>query len=300
VYLFSLYSQHRAATGRYTHYHLSIQLIVLFSYYASKQCTYTDASGRSVPAPRPFKPDKQDSQPSSSSDNLPYSSPQFNPVSDPSRFSNQLRLYNPSSSFQNDPSDGDHQHFRKRLRNGRGNPMPVEDLIIEGPISGVSIDRPTSIELDPSLTRELTNCKNYFSFILPRFIPYSTVFFAHCHPARAIIHKPTFSADLSHNRVPSHLLLAVCALAAPLSKQPRLRTTPTRFAGKVFAQEALSQMFDGAGRLVCDPDLAAAQALCILQVHDIVVKEKNMAWGSRYHGNISLSLYCDYDTNQKK
>lgn len=111
------------------------------------------------------------------------------------------------------------------------------------------------------------------------------MFFAHCHPARAIIHKPTFSADLSHNRVPSHLLLAVCALAAPLSKQPRLRTTPARFAGKAFAQEALSQMFDGVGRLVCEPDLAAAQALCILQMHDIVIKEKNQAWGSRYHGN---------------
>ena len=126
------------------------------------------------------------------------------------------------------------------------------------------------------------------------------MFFAHCHPARAIIHKPTFSADLSHNRVPSHLLLAVCALAAPLSKQPRLRTTPIRFAGKVFAQEALSHMFDGAGRLVCEPDLAAAQALCILQVHDIVVNEKNMAWGSRYHGNVSVTFYCNYDTNQKK
>ena len=117
------------------------------------------------------------------------------------------------------------------------------------------------------------------------------MFFAHCHPARAVIHKPTFSADLSHNRVPSHLLLAVCALAAPLSKQPRLRTTPIRFAGKFFAQEALSQMFDGAGRLVCEPDLAAAQSLCILQVHDIVVNEKNMAWGSRYHGNVFVTPF---------
>ena len=32
--------------------------------------------------------------------------------------------------------------------------MPVDDLIIDGP---VSMDRPTSIDLDPSLTRELTN-----------------------------------------------------------------------------------------------------------------------------------------------
>lgn len=123
-----------------------------------------------MPAPRPFKPDKQDSQPSSSSDNRPYSSSQLNPVSDPSRFSNQLRLYNPSSSFQNDTNDDDHKHSRKRFRNERGNPLPVEDLIIEGPISGVSIDRPTSIELDPSLTRELTNCKCFFFLILPHFI----------------------------------------------------------------------------------------------------------------------------------
>jgi hypothetical protein len=50
-------------------------------------------------------------------------------------------------------------------------------------------------------------------------------------------------------------------------------------AGKVFAQEALSQMFDGAGPLVCKPDLAAAQALCILQMHDIVIKEKIYALG---------------------
>lgn len=114
------------------------------------------------------------------------------------------------------------------------------------------------------------------------------VFFTHCHPARLVIHKPTFSSSLSHNRVPSHLLLAVCALAAPLSKQPRIRTTPARFAGKPFAQEALSQMFDGAGRLVVEPDLAAAQALCILQMHDILTKERNMIWSSRFHGTISF------------
>jgi len=105
-----------------------------------------------------------------------------------------------------------------------------------------------------------------------------------------VIHKPTFSSSLSHNRVASHLLLAVCALAAPLSKQPRIRTTPTRFAGKPFAQEALSQMFDGAGRLVVEPDLEAAQALCILQMHDILTKDRNMIWSSRFHGTHLLSL----------
>ena len=42
-------------------------------------------------------------------------------------------------------------------------------------------------------------------------------------------------------------------------------------------------MFDGAGRLVCEPNLAAAQALCLLQMHDILTKEPNAVWGSRYH-----------------
>lgn len=37
--------------------------------------------------------------------------------------------------------------------------MPVDDLIIDGPVAAVSMDRPQAIELDPSLTRELTNCK---------------------------------------------------------------------------------------------------------------------------------------------
>jgi hypothetical protein len=103
-----------------------------------------------------------------------------------------------------------------------------------------------------------------------------------------VIHKPTFTTALSHNKVPSHLLLAVCALAAPLSKQPRFKVTTARFAGKVFAQEALSQMFDGAGRLVVEPDLAAAQALCVLQMHDICTKEKNAVWSSRFHGTVTI------------
>lgn len=118
------------------------------------------------------------------------------------------------------------------------------------------------------------------------------VFFTHCHPARAIIHKPNFSAALSHNRVPSYLLHAVCALAAPLSKQPRIRTTPSRYAGKPFAQEALSLMFDGAGRLVCEPNLATAQALSLLQMHDILVKDKNVLWNSRYHGKPPMTTWC--------
>ena len=109
------------------------------------------------------------------------------------------------------------------------------------------------------------------------------VFFTHCHPARLIFHKPTFTAALTHGVVPPYLVFAMCALAAPLSKQPRLRTSPARYAGRPFAQEALSLMFDGAGRLVCEPSLAVAQALCLLQIHDTRVGGAT-AWNMRYHG----------------
>lgn len=121
-----------------------------------------------------------------------------------------------------------------------------------------------------------------------------SVFFTHCHPARAIIHKPTFAAALGHNRVPAHLLHAVCALAAPLSKQPKIRTSPSRFAGKPFAQEALSLMFDNTGRLIVEPNLATAQALCLLQMHDVLTADKNTIWPSRYHGIIFLSTPAAY------
>ncbi|GLB41808.1 putative fungal specific transcription factor [Lyophyllum shimeji] len=231
-------------------------------YYASKSCTYTDSSGRPVPAPHPFKQDRLDGdqrgpQPSTSTNPPPL--PQ-------NRDHQEDDVRRPQS---NHPPQNDVP--RKRFRNERGHPIPTEDIssiplpVMDPPITG-SIERPAPFELDPSLTRELTN-----------------LFFTHCHPARVIIHKPTFSANLAHNRVPTHLLHAVCALAAPLSKQPRLRTTPSRFAGKPFAQEALSLMFDGAGRLVCERNLATAQALCLLQVHDLRTNDKNVIWDSRYH-----------------
>ncbi|KAF5383734.1 hypothetical protein D9615_003526 [Tricholomella constricta] len=239
-------------------------------YYASKACTYTDASGRPVPAPRPFKPDRPDNdqralQPSTSTNPIP--GPQDRDHSEDDARKPQIN----HCSQNNIP--------RKRFRNEQGNAVPTENIsaslplpIMDPPIPN-SIDRPPPLELDPTLTRELTN-----------------LFFTHCHPARAIIHKPTFAAHLAHNRVPTHLLHAVCALAAPLSKQPRLRTTPSRFAGKRFAQEAMSLMFDGAGRLVCERNLATAQALCLLQVHVLKTKDKDMFWDSRYHADLAMQI----------
>lgn len=127
------------------------------SYYASKQCTYTDAAGRPVPAPRSFKPDAQNQRhpPSADLRNLTQSS------FPSSSASNQSRIYPkpPSSHPKNDTTEDEHKHARKRFRNEHGNPMAVDDLVIEGPISTAPMDRPNSIDLDPALTRELTNCR---------------------------------------------------------------------------------------------------------------------------------------------
>ena len=126
-----------------------------------------------------------------------------------------------------------------------------------------------------------------------------SVFFTHCYPARAIIHKPSFSNALSLHSVPQHLLYAVCALATPLSKQLRVRTNPSRFARILFAQEALLLMFDGTGRLVCEADMAIAQALALLLMHDdAVTKENNIIWNTRYTSACPLafmySLRCPH------
>ncbi|KAF8225547.1 hypothetical protein L208DRAFT_1368129 [Tricholoma matsutake] len=231
-------------------------------YYASKACSYTDSSGRPVPAPRPHKSERQDSDHRtaqlSSSSSLPTP-----PSHDREHEEDDL-----PKALNHPPMHTDIP--RKRFRNERGNAIPTED--ISTPLLPVVDHFDRSMGLDHALTRELTN-----------------LFFTHCHPARIVIHKPTFSTLLSHNRVPTYLLHAVCALAAPLSRQPRLRTSPSRFAGKQFAQEAVSLMFDSAGQLSCERNLETAQALCILQFHDIMTKGKDMYWSTHYH-DIALQV----------
>lgn len=105
---------------------------------------------------------------------------------------------------------------------------------------------------DPAITHELVN-----------------IFFAHCNPQRMIIHKPSFSADLTLSKVPPYLVLAVCAVAAPLSKAVASKASHSRLAGVPFFQQALSLMFDNSGRLLCEPTVSTAQALCLLEMHEI-------------------------------
>ena len=100
------------------------------------------------------------------------------------------------------------------------------------------------------------------------------VFFAHCHPHRLIIHSPTFNTDLYQDCIPSYLLNAICALAAPFSRNPRIRVEPVRQAGQKFADSALSSLFHRGGQLRHNT-LPAAQALALLQAYKIY-KESRM------------------------
>ncbi|KAJ8521576.1 hypothetical protein ONZ45_g1741 [Pleurotus djamor] len=269
--------------------------------YASKRCSYTDASGRPVPAPRPYPNDRGDANAAGTSrlqqnpnthhtqytNNDPRYAPYPQHLPD-TRIGTQTNGYPPNPSLSPtapstsapiagsstsipmaDANQDERLALRKRQRADRDEGHPEHITANLGLGIGGTIERPIQVTLDNGLTRELTN-----------------LFFTHCHPAQFIIHKPSFSTALQLNRVPSYLLHAVCALAAPLSKQTRLRTSPIRNAGRPFAQEAMSLMFDGAGRLKVDLNLATAQALCLLQLHEMIVLEPSGGvhpCGTRYH-----------------
>lgn len=120
------------------------------SYYASKACSYTDSSGRPVPAPRPLRSERQDGDHKStqlSSSSLP---------TPPSHDREHEEDYVPTP--HNHPST--HPDIsRKRFRNERGNAIPTEDIstpllpVMDAP----NFDRSSSMGLDHALTRELTN-----------------------------------------------------------------------------------------------------------------------------------------------
>lgn len=222
-------------------------------YFASKPCTYTDNLGRPVPAPKIAAADPP--EPSSSSRSLDRSMS----LGDIPALQHTVGAWDQPSVL----SSQDDQLPRKRLRasaSATSVGYPVDYSALQ-----VSIERAPPLALNNTLMRELVS-----------------LFFTHCHPARIVFHKPTFTAALTHGIVPAYLTFSICALAAPLSKQPHLRMTPARLAGRPFAQEALSLMFDGAGRLTCEPSLATAQALCLLQIHNAVAGAA-AAWNKRQH-----------------
>ena len=120
----------------------------------------------------------------------------------------------------------------------------------------------------------------------PRPYPYPpahlpTVFFTHCNPHRLIFHKPSFSSALASDAVPPYLLYAVCALAAPWARELRVRAQERmpRLAGVPFFLAARRAMFDGAGHLLAPPTLATAQALCLLEMHEVAASH---SWTGHY------------------
>lgn len=225
-------------------------------YFASKKCTYTDASGRPVPAPRPRKGDNTDA---------PADPRQASYATYP----DGTQGHQPSftvHALQNDETQVDPDEdipSRKRFRPDLGQSTSPIETSLRGLAPPPLPSTERSLERDPSLTRELVH-----------------LFFAHRQPQRMVIHEPSFHHALTHGLVPSYLLLSICALAAPLSQRPCFKEGGSRFAGEVFFQEAVSLMFDKDQNLICERNLATAQALCLLQLHDRMAKS---SWRGQYH-----------------
>ena len=85
-------------------------------------------------------------------------------------------------------------------------------------------------------------------------------------------------ADVSLGRIPPYLLYALCALAAPFSKQPAVRTDSPRNAGEAYSKAAEELMFDTHGHLSVDRNIMTVQALCLLESHQSLL---SLPWPSR-------------------
>ncbi|KAH9847276.1 hypothetical protein C2E23DRAFT_521339, partial [Lenzites betulinus] len=147
-------------------------------YYASKNCTYTDAAGRPVPAPRNPNPERP----------ITAAITTISPASEPLPWAEQATADAPPSAPQNGIERDPTSKRSRRGQPGGGSSPP------SGSKTECSPERGNSALLDPATTHELVN-----------------IFFAHCNPQRMILHKPSFSAALSLNKVPLHLVLTVCA-----------------------------------------------------------------------------------------
>ncbi|RDX54253.1 hypothetical protein OH76DRAFT_1398573 [Lentinus brumalis] len=203
-------------------------------YYASKNCTYTDAAGRPVPAPRNNANTERPAAPVASATTIS--------AAEAPPWAGQATLATPTVPQQ---TAADRDPSTKRSRKGPGAPD-------SSPPMGSASPEAAAPPLDPAMAHELVN-----------------IFFAHCNPQRMIIHKPSFIADFGLNKVPYYLLLAVCALAAPLCKSIANKASHPRLAGVPFFQNALALMFDNSGRLLSEPTVSTAQALCLLEMHEI-------------------------------
>ncbi|THH09918.1 hypothetical protein EW145_g1673 [Phellinidium pouzarii] len=292
------------------------------SYFASKECTYTDSAGKPVPAPHAPRSEAINPQ----SNAIPYninsisaSAPGITSSSYPSaetihgqqqtQYSTAaLSLSNnvPGSSYVGGSTSGgfatpvriphsgqqSHRTFslddsreypspRKRLKSGQDiygrdtmNRFQREVATLASASFGIGTGFGLADPENSSLrsTNTVSTLEPYRLHIVRELV---NLFFAHCHPHRLIVHATSFYNDLSRNRVPSFLLDAVCAIAAPLSQNPLVRISPVREAGQKFADAALAVLFDAEGR-VTSSGVEAAQALVLLQTYK-VYKEGDMS-----------------------
>jgi hypothetical protein len=82
---------------------------------------------------------------------------------------------------------------------------------------------------------------------------------------------PTFLVALASGRVPTYLVQAVCANAAPLSPNQSHGSAP-RSAGTPYAAAACKLIFDAHGNLRIPRDLAVVQTLCLLENYEHLTK----------------------------
>lgn len=64
----------------------------------------------------------------------------------------------------------------------------------------------------------------------------------------------------------------MCAMSAPFSQSPQVKSRPPRLAGIKYYEDALNILFDSSGRLICEANLQTVQTLCLLEMHDVVAQ----------------------------
>ncbi|CAE6464979.1 unnamed protein product [Rhizoctonia solani] len=273
--------------------------------FAGKQCVYTDANGRIVAPPRSREHEEEhhptnrprrhsvsvahilahgqhhsDDRNSSYATSPPSPRPQLDlhrPVPIPGHHHRIEQPPRPFATPINPPHQSwdYYQYYRRpepeseddRVRSRRRyESFPPPDPAERGLYPGLNIVSPRTntgrlsgdkgaLDIEPYLAKELVY-----------------LFFNNQHPANLMFHRPTFMLALSKGQVPMPLLNSIFALAAPYSSQPALRTNPSWHAGERFAQAANAELFDQGGQLALRPDLAVAQALGLLVLHECVMR----------------------------
>ncbi|KZT10066.1 uncharacterized protein LAESUDRAFT_645649 [Laetiporus sulphureus 93-53] len=216
-------------------------------YFASKTCTYTDSSGRPVPAPRSAHTERQ----VVAGSDIPTLRQTFEPAHSPTAMPVPPQL----------PPAERIAAVKKSRAAGSSTTSPTSTSASSPTLEQVTPPR-SQLLSEPDTTNELVN-----------------LFFGHCNPHRMILHKPSFSSALSHYALPEYLVLAVCAVAAPLHKSVSARAAHARIAGVPFYNEAVALMFDNAGRLLSEPTVATAQALCLMEMHEVAASH---SWTKHY------------------